>query len=161
MRTRLLLLFSPAVIALGVIFVPAALNANDDALVSEITETLDVPWLELDTVEIMEVEGDPVVTIAYMTREFDQTAYRAEMIEIFRLVGGIEERTAADIALIPQIEMGETANGEPLIEGLEMATAAMRDVQRLTTGDMTRTVFLDAVDFSPLEHFGRQAQNPA
>lgn len=153
MLKRILLL---GVLMAGVVaVVPRVLTANDDEALAAVEAALAVDWLELRTVEMTETEDEPILTVYYVTRELDEIAYRAEMIEIFRLVGAADAPANMDIAIVPQIEMGEQT------QGLEMATVSLRWVQQLAAGDVTRTDFIDELQISPLEHFRSEAQNPA
>ncbi|MEM6528075.1 MAG: hypothetical protein AAF653_07250 [Chloroflexota bacterium] len=134
------------------IVVAVATVAAQDAP-TEIAAALDVPWLALDDVQTIAIEGDDVLLVMYRTRELDPVAYRAEMIEIFRLVG--QTGTDAErVSLLPQVTVGEA------VEGLELATAATADIVQMATGDMTRSDFLETIETTPLEHGQREPQEP-
>lgn len=105
-------------------------------------------WLELDSIEMSETdEGSPMMSITYLTREMGDNGFRAEMIEIYRLVGSVGwDAENAEVTLVSTIEF------EDRQMGLLAVTATVEDVRALATGSMTRTDFLDVLQEAPLEH---------
>ncbi|MEO1665157.1 MAG: hypothetical protein AAFU54_10995 [Chloroflexota bacterium] len=147
---KLRLLLAAAIIMVAAV---AGVMAKDDPT-TDIAAALDVAWLQVDDVQTVPIDGNDVLLVMYRTRELDPVAYRAEMIEIFRVVG--QTGTVAErVSLVPQVDMGDT------IEGLELATASTADIVQMATGSMTRTDFLKTIETVPLDHSRREPQEPA
>jgi hypothetical protein len=154
MKNKRIVFIGLLLVALAVPLAAGHLLADDR--ITDIEAALDVPWLALLGVSMEETEGATVVTVAYMTQEVNPVAYRAEMIEVYRLVASIDDpNETVTIALAPHVNMGDS------VQGIELATVSMASVLDMATGDITRTTFLDEIEITPLEHSQQQEQNPA
>jgi hypothetical protein len=137
----------------------AATDTRHNEIASQIQDALaPLTWLELRNVQAARVDSEtPTLVVFYQTRETAPVAYRAEMLEVFRAIGGIElpDGVFIQVGIVPEVDMGLE------IESLEMATISTDDMIDFARGDITRTDFLDSLSFTPMEHFNTEPQNPA
>ncbi len=115
----------------------------------------DLTWIEIDRIETTETDDGDLLAIYYVSREFNLVAYRAEMLELFRVVGTLDLDEAERVRLIPMADMGEGP------QGIETATIDVATLLNFAVGETTRTDFLEEAVIAPLEHGDDDEQAPA
>jgi hypothetical protein len=144
MRAQLMLMV--AVLSLAIPFAHNAAQAPSEAPAPE-EVIASIPWITLESVELVETEDDETVfTVSYVATEYDMVAYRAEMLEIFRVVGQVVPDEATAVTLIPMIDIGVG------LQGIEAATIEADALPDYLSGDLTRTMLLETMTSTPLEH---------
>lgn len=130
----------------------------DDVWLEEVENALaDVSWLTVHEVRLdTPADDDTELIVYYVTRETDMLAYRAEMLEVFRVLGALDmPNEDMTLSIAPMVDMGD---GIEAIEAGGMLASVVRD---FANGDLTRTAFLDDLTFTPLEHQSRSSSDPA
>lgn len=140
-------------LALVLLVAPLALNrtfSQDTDTLPTVEEALAaLTWVEIDRVETTtNADDEPLLVVAYVSREFNLVAYRAEMLELFRVVGALDLGDAEQVRLIPMADMGDGP------QGIETATIDVATLRDFAVGETTRTDFLEAAVIAPLEHGG-------
>ena len=154
MQNRTLIVVT-SVFFIALLALPLAYT-QDDAPTLEDT-LADIPWLAVDHIETTDNDdGEAVLVVAYISSELDMVAYRAEMLEIFRVIGTQALDEVDHVELISMAEMGSG------IQSIESATIDVETLSAYAVGEMTRTDFLEAAVIAPLEHGdGDNPQAPA
>jgi hypothetical protein len=101
-----------------------------------------VPGIQLD---YLEAESDTLLA-AYITREYDEIGYRAEILDVYRALGAALADTdlpVARLTLITRITTGDD---------LEQISSDASRVLALAAAEITRSQFLEALEITPLEH---------
>jgi hypothetical protein len=160
MRKHMLLFlgfFPVLVIPFAINLAQSPVDASGVAEASDIETLLEeVEWLQLERTTTLDAEGVNTLTVYYITREIDMVAYRAEMLEVFRVIGATPMEEDFDaIAIIPMADMGSG------LDSIEAAIADAADVQPFAEGDISRTAFLESITLTPMEHFDNVAEELA
>lgn len=147
MGIALLLLVAPVIAQEGNATTPEPEPADLLTLIEE--AVAEVPHLkEVVSVEIVEVEldDDTITTleVTYITTEIDEIGYRAEIMEVYRVIGGIiTAEDAGDLALeIEEVLLMPSVTPDQSIEFIACELDILRDFMDET---INRTAFLEAL----------------
>ena len=148
-------------LSLVLLAAPLALNnilAQDDDPPTVEDALAAFSWIDIDHIEMTETDdAEMMLEIYYVSREFNLVAYRAEMLEIFRVVGTLE--LGGDVELVRLVPMADMGSGP---QGIEAATIDIATLLTYAVGETTRTTFLEEAVIAPLEHGdSEEDQSPA
>lgn len=124
-------------------------NSDDEALLLEdsLVALFDgLPWLrDLVSVSL----DDDALTVIYLTNETGLTAYRAEILEMYRMIGERLAEYDGDETLPTRIILEPSVTPS---SGIETITIDLITVLGLADGTLTRTAFLNDLEIEPGPH---------
>lgn len=105
-----------------------------------------VPGVEVVNVTLA---GTRVAAVWYITQETDETAYRAEMLEVLRAVGVALQNGAVQVSTVALYTSADSANTNDLIERVEAQAGELR---AFAVGRLTRSELLARLEITELGH---------